>query len=77
MKKITFAAMFLLLIASVFAAYTAGHSDGMRHAIEDSEIYAVECYNPADPAASEWNGYDLRVFIDIDGETYEHGVYQG
>ena len=66
----------LLLLACV-ASFLAGRSSGIRHAIEDCEIWAVECYDPDNPAASAWGEYDLRVFIDLDGQTYEHGLTQG
>ena len=66
----------LIFVLGIAAGYHAGRTSGIRHAIEDSEIYATERYDPDRPEASEWNGYDLRVFIDLDGKTYEHGVYQ-
>lgn len=59
------------------ALYHAAFADGVAHAIEDSEIYTVDFYNPQDPEASEWNGYDQQIFIELDGEVYEHGMYQG
>ena len=66
----------LIFALGIVAGYHVGRKDGIRHAIEDSEIYATERYDPDRPEASEWNGYDLRVYIEIDGKTYEHGVYQ-
>lgn len=67
----------LMFIAAIIAGYGAGRSDGIQHAIEDSEIYATERYDPEHPQASAWNGYDLKIYIDLDGHTYEHGAYQG
>lgn len=66
-----------LIIALAATMFYAGRKEGIRHAIEDSEIYATERYDPDRPDASEWNGYDLKIFIDLDGRTYEHGAYQG
>ena len=74
MRKTAIAVIILLAYVAVFLA---GRASGITHAIEDSELYTVERYDPSDPSASEWNGYDLRVFIMLDGETYVHGVTQG
>lgn len=63
-----------LIIAA--AAYHAGRREGIRHAIEDSEIWTVDVYNPAAPEESAWNGYDQRIIIELDGHTYEHGMTQ-
>lgn len=60
-----------------WAWYDAGFDDGVTHAIEDSEIYTVDYYDPENPEGSEWNGYDQQIFIELDGQTYEHGMYQG
>lgn len=56
--------------------YDAGFEAGMMHAIEDSEIYTVDRYDPENPKASEWNGFDQQIFIELDGQVYEHGMYQ-
>lgn len=74
MKK---AIISIIIAAALLASFFAGRANGIRHAIQDSEIWAVECYNPEDPEASAWGEYDMRVFIDLDGETYEHGMFQG
>ena len=68
-----------LLLAALIAtlAFSAGRQDGINHAIEDSMIFAVDCYNPDDPESSAWNGYDLEIYIELDGEIYVHGLYQG
>ena len=60
------------------SVYDAGKADGIRHAIEDSVIYTVECYDPDDPYANARpDGTDQTIFIELDGERYEHGMYQG
>ena len=59
------------------AAFLAGRSEGIRHAIEDSEIWTVDRYDPENPEDSEWNGYDQLIFIELDEQLYEHGMYQG
>lgn len=73
MKKLI--AIIIALIAAV-AIYQAGRHEGIRHAIEDSCIWTVDVYNPEDPEASAWGEYDQRIVIELDGDTYEHGMYQ-
>ena len=73
MKRLALAFAAVLLMA---AAYAAGSSAGIRHAIEDSEIYAVDCYDPENPEASAAGDYDLEIYIELDGETYVHGMRQ-
>lgn len=73
MKKAAFI-LAVLLIAS--AAFLAGRAAGIRHAIQDSAIWTATVYNPDAPQESEWNGYDQQIFIDLDGERYEHGMIQ-
>lgn len=74
MKK---AITIILAIALLIAAFIAGRAEGIRHAIEDSEIWTVDRYNPDCPEDSEWNGYDQLIFIELDEQLYEHGMYQG
>ena len=69
LKTITLAAV---IIAALILAYKAG----IRHAIEDSVIWTVDLYNPDDPESSAWNGYDQLIYINLDGELYEHGMIQ-
>lgn len=73
MKKLLVLLVAVLLIATAYASYHAG----IRHAIEDSEIWTVTCYNPDNPEESAWNGYDQLIYIELDGELYAHGMYQG
>ena len=74
MKQIAVVFLIVILCAAFFMA---GFSHGVRHVIEDSEIWTVDRYDPDDPESSAWNGFDQRIFITLDGETYMHGVYQG
>lgn len=74
MKKFWIAALIFLVVASAFAV---GRYTGITHAICDSCIYTVDVYNPENPEGSAWNGYDQLIFIELDGETYMHGMYQG
>lgn len=69
MKKI------LTIIAAMLIA-AAAYQAGIRHAIEDSEIWTVDVYNPNNPEESAWNGYDQRIMIELDGNIYEHGMTQ-
>ena len=72
-KKIITAALAAILI---LAAYAAGHREGKRHVIEDSIIWTVEVYDP-DNDAHPLDDFDQIIYIDIDGELYEHGMIQG
>lgn len=67
----------IVCVELAIAAYFVGKANGVHHAIEDSEIYTVTRYNPDDPDASAWEEYDQQIFIDLDGQTYVHGMYQG
>ena len=65
-----------LLIA--VASFLAGHAAGARHAIEDSVIWTVERYDPERPYDNARDdGTDQTIFIELDGQLYEHGMYQG
>lgn len=59
------------------AGYDDGYAAGVLHVIEDSEIWTTERYDPEDPDSSAWGEYDQRIIIELDGELYEHGMYQG
>lgn len=73
MDKIIIACIITLLLLT---AYILGHQEGQRHAIEDSIIWTVDCYNPDDPDASAWNGYDQLIYIELDDQLYQHGMFQ-
>lgn len=73
MKKLLACLAAVLLIATAYTAYHAG----IRHAIEDSEIWTVTRYNPDNPDESAWGDYDQLIFIDLDGVIYQHGMWQG
>lgn len=76
MKRMIAAALALVLVAA--CAFAAGRKEGIRHAIEDAEIWTVECYNPNAPYdTARADGYDQTIYIDLDGQTYEHGMHQG
>lgn len=74
MKK-TLAIIAALIL--ILTAYILGHQEGKRHAIEDSIIWTVDVYNPDDPEASAWNGFDQLIYIELDDQLFEHGMYQG
>ena len=75
MKKMLIAVAALLAAAALFAA---GRQEGIRHAIEDSCIWTVECYDPDNPEENaRQDGTDQTIYIDLDGNLYEHGMYQG
>lgn len=73
MKKLLIIA---LAAAVAVAAYMGGRAAGIRHAIEDSEIWTVDIYRPEAPEESAWNGYDQEIFIELDGQIYSHGMTQ-
>ena len=69
---LTLAALVLVLLA-----FTAGRQAGIHHAVTDMEVYTVDLYDPDNPAASEWQGYDMQIHIELDGQAYSHGLYVG
>ena len=73
MKKTILILAALLLMTT---AFFTGRAAGIRHAIQDCEIWTSTVYNPDAPQESEWNGFDQQIFIDLDGERYEHGMFQ-
>ena len=76
MKKLIAISAAMILIAA--AAFAAGRAAGIRHAIEDSIIWTVECYDPDNPDENARpDGTDQTIFIDLDGDLYEHGMFQG
>lgn len=64
------------MIVALFLAYGAGKNEGIRHAIEDSQIWTVTRYNPEAPEESAYEEYDQLIYIDLDGQLYMHGMYQ-
>ena len=76
MKKLIALAAALILVAAV--AFAAGRAAGIRHAIEDSVIWTVECYDPDNPDENARpDGTDQTIFIELDGDLYEHDMFQG
>lgn len=84
MKRII-AILITLLIARAYMlgieqgkqeGFQTGWYYGIQHVINDSTIYTTERYNPDDPEASEWNGYNQRILIVVDDITYEVGMHQ-
>lgn len=66
------------ILVTAICSYLAGRQEGVRHAIEDSVIWTVECYDPNDPGANaRTDGADQTIYIDLDGNLYEHGMLQG
>ena len=74
MKKLLAIAMIL----SLAFMYQMGRKEGIRHAMEDSTIWTVELYDPDNPDENTRpDGTDQTIYIDLDGEIWEHGMYQG
>lgn len=73
-KVITIAAV---IIAAMILGMKAAYNAGIQHAITDSVIFTVDCYDPDNPDDSAWNGYDQLIYITLDNVIYEHGMYQG
>ena len=68
MKRIV---LIVLVLAIAAGSFLLGRSEGVRHAIEDSEIWTVECYDPLNPSDEE-----QEIFVDLDGQTYVHTMTQ-
>jgi len=77
MRKISIAAVIIAALWFAVCGFRAAYSAGIRHAIFDSEISTVTCYNPDAPEESAWGEYDQLIFIELDGNIYEHGMHQG
>lgn len=76
MKKLLAIVAALVIIAA--ASFAAGRSAGIRHAIEDAEIFTVECYDPDNPDENARpDGTDQTIYIILDDQIYEHGMFQG
>ena len=71
-----FSILALAILAALFIALSS-YRLGIRHAIEDSVIWTVDCYDPENPDESAWNGYDQLIYIELDNDLYTHGMYQG
>ena len=55
--------MLVLIVAALFAAYNRG----IQHAITNAELYILEISSD-DP---------IPVYIELDGNVYEHELYVG
>ena len=76
MKKLLAIVAALVIIAA--ASFAAGRAAGIRHAIEDAEIFTVECYDPNNPDENARpDGTDQTIYIILDDQIYEHGMFQG
>ena len=73
--------LFAIMLAAVLIAavsFAVGRRVGISHAITDSCIWTVERYDPDEPDANcREDGLDQTIFIELDGELYEHGMIQG
>lgn len=77
-KLLTAAAILAALAVAAHVSYRAGITEGVRHAIEDAEIWTVECYDPEDPCRNlRPDGMGQTIYITLDDVIYEHGMYQG
>lgn len=57
--------------------YDAGFDDGIEYTIENMQLWTVERYDPEHPEdTARPDGYDLTIYIELDGEIYEHGITQ-
>lgn len=65
------AAIFAVLFLCV-GSFTIGHKMGVKHAVEDAEMSIVEFGDTSIPYP-----FDVRIWIDLDGETYEHFAFIG
>lgn len=68
----------IAIIALIAAALWFSYNAGVQHAISDSIIWTVECYDPQNPYENvRPDGTDQTIYIELDGNIYEHGMYQG
>ena len=80
MKRIIAILIALLMVRAYMIGkeegFNKGWYHGIQHVINDSIIYTTERYDPNNPEASEWNGYNQRILIVVDDITYEVGMHQ-
>ena len=63
----------LSAIAAIAGAYAYGVEAGKMEAISESQFYIVD-YDPVEFDGIE---YDTSLFIELDGNVYEQGLYIG
>lgn len=66
------AAILAVLLLCV-GSFALGRESGIKHVVEDAELWVLE-FNDEEV---EEQGYDLRIWIDLDGNWYEHFAYVG
>jgi hypothetical protein len=74
------------LVTDIIAQYQccnldtrSAYEQGKMDAIEQMEVCTVDLYNPYAPREFYIDGhqYDQIIYIELDGEIYPHGMYQG
>lgn len=70
---LAFCAAILAVILLCVGSFTIGHKMGAKHAVEDAELWVLE-FNDEEV---EEQGYDLRIWIDLDGNWYDHFAWIG
>lgn len=65
MKRIIIA---LLILLAIVASFQIGRTAGIRHAIQDSEIWLSEYTEP--DAGGDW-----IINLDLDGHTYQNTLW--
>lgn len=75
MKKriLALCAAVLSVVLLCAACFMLGRENGKKHVLEDSELWVMEF----DDSEVLERGYDLRIWIDLDGNSYEHFAYIG
>ena len=66
----------LVAVAVALMLLFIGYRIGVHRAIFESHIWTVDVFDPYATPADRWNGYDLRIFVNLDGQQYMTGLVQ-
>ena len=65
----------ILTLAAVIAAYAIGNLTGRNHVIYDAEMFVVDI--PDRNASGGFDGDEITVYMEIDGDLHEYGAFIG
>ena len=68
-KAVKWTAVAVLAVLLLTGVWAAGRREGIRHTIEDSELWVLE--------QNEGDGYDFDVEIELDDNWYIHKCFIG
>lgn len=69
---LAFCAAILAVLLLCVGSFALGRENGIKHVVEDAEMWIMEFGDTSIPYP-----FDVRIWIDLDGETYEHFAFIG